>query len=69
MTRKDFNAIAAAFKQSQADIDHPTSILVTDEEKLDAHLGLGIAVGRVADVLAASNPNFDRARFFKAALS
>lgn len=66
MTRKDFNAIAAAFKQARADIEATDSLFRTDAERLDAHLGVSIAVQRVTDVLAASNPNFDRVRFLKA---
>jgi hypothetical protein len=66
MTRKDFNSIAAAFKQASHDIQ--TTDLLEDGERIAAFLGLESALDRIIPVLAASNPNFDRQRFITATL-
>lgn len=66
MTRKDFNAIAAAFKQARLDLEDTD--LLTDRERIDAKLGLEAGIDRVLTVLAESNVNFDRGRFITATL-
>jgi hypothetical protein len=64
MTRKHFEALAAALKAAQRDPelvpdDAPVDTQYADDKWLDA-------VYAVTDVCASFNPNFDRARFLKA---
>lgn len=66
MTRKDFNAIAAALKLARQDIEETD--LLTERERIDAKLGLEVGIDRLLTVLAESNANFDRGRFVKATL-
>jgi hypothetical protein len=57
VTRKDYEAIAAALKLAlPADNDRRSGVMVW-----------GDCVTRVAQVLEQDNPRFDRARFYKAA--
>jgi hypothetical protein len=52
MSRKDFNAIAEAFRQ-------------LNEETMN-HGAISLCAKRIANVCADSNPRFDRARFLAA---
>jgi hypothetical protein len=56
MTKKHFEALAAALRQSQIDF----------KGKFAEQVGSEDAARRIADVCARFNPNFDRARFLKA---
>lgn len=61
MSRRDYVAIAAAFRREFL-------LWSGDPDALDARLAVKSLAGRVADVLAADNPNFNRERFLTAAL-
>jgi hypothetical protein len=62
MTKKDYEAMAAAVRDARARI-----INVEDASQIDAMLdGTAYAMEHIADVLARDNPRFDRARFLTA---
>lgn len=66
MTRKDFEAIASGFAKAfdlevMQDMDSP-------ERQNLAFVGIEHAIVTVSNVLAESNPRFDRMRFFEACL-
>lgn len=58
MRKKDFQAIARAIHGAREDVNK--------NPRASAAVILTIAQNRVCDVLAASNPRFDRARFIEA---
>lgn len=60
MTRKDYVALADAFRNAR----RPAGVRV---ELSDHNRGVDWAARNVADVLAQDNPRFDRARFLAAA--
>jgi hypothetical protein len=60
MTRKDYEAIAAAIRSTVIDGEHG---IVTPDRELVA---IAAVAGRIAAALASDNPAFDRARFLKA---
>ena len=62
MTRKDYEAIAAALMAAKADIfgKEPR------ESHRDMADGANLAAEHIADVMARENPRFDRGRFLKA---
>jgi hypothetical protein len=62
MTKKDYIAIAAAIKAARADVTTKEP-RYSQRDMLD---GISLAVEHVADVFAADNPRFDRARFLAA---
>ena len=65
MSRKDFEAIAAAIKGER--MSKPENTTQQDEIALQVHYNtLDLAARSLADICAQSNPNFDRARFLKA---
>ena len=59
MTRKHFNAIAAALAEAHAEIGDMNTIV----HVADARRALDLAAAKLADVLQAENPRFDRDRF------
>jgi len=59
MSKKHFEALAAALQANRAVEGGMGFYKFSEEQWLDG-------VGRVADVCASFNPNFDRARFLKA---
>ena len=60
MTRKDYEAIAKAINATMGDApeDH--------DKKVSWQRGLAHLVGRLEQVFAADNPNFDQSKFAKA---
>ena len=68
MTRKDYVALAAALTEAHEDVESST-LLNDDYCKLNAHIGIDLAVDAIASVLAANNPAFDRRRFVAAVRS
>lgn len=56
MTRKDYYALADAIATTRIDYEYNP----------DALSGVSYVTRKIADVLAADNPRFDRARFFAA---
>ena len=58
MTRKDFEAIAAAVKEV---VDRPLA-----QENLEMRVMATAIAGKLADVCAGSNGRFDRGRFLRA---
>ena len=62
MTKRDFQAIARAIHESEI-----SQLRICDENQknivLECHSG---TASRIANVLAESNPRFDRARFIEA---
>lgn len=58
MTRRDFTAIAAALADSRPPGDNSKAYWLLGQWSADVH--------GIADVLAADNPRFDRARFYRA---
>lgn len=68
MTRKDYVKIAAVLAESKP-ISHK-SVRPLDrnesEWRVPAAIQWSDTAGRMADMLSADNPNFDRARFYKA---
>lgn len=65
MTRKDYVAIAGAFAQAHADVQ--ASTFFDASTGADALIGIDLVLDRIATVLAADNPRFDRGRFIAAA--
>lgn len=63
MTRKDYVAIAAAIMAARRDI----KLKEPHESHADMWDGASLAAEHIAEVMAADNPRFDRARFLKAA--
>ena len=63
MTRKDYIEIADKLAWALAYADGCQSA----DERACAHGAVGVAIHGIADVLAADNPRFDRARFIGAA--
>ena len=61
MTRKDYVAIAAAFKWT-----HPGAVLEGSSGIERRLTQWAFDVRKVADVLHADNPRFDRIRFYEA---
>lgn len=59
MTRKDYAAIAAALAEARE--------IAGQTQGSVGRIGVAIATQQVAEVLAADNPRFDRARFLAAA--
>lgn len=57
MTRKDYEAFAAAFR--------PLVIRSASEPLTEYHTMM-LVVGKTADIFARDNPHFDRARFYTA---
>jgi hypothetical protein len=62
MTRKDYEAIAAAFRYARSDI----LTKEPDASHADMLDGAALAAEHIATTMAADNPAFDRARFLKA---
>jgi len=60
MTRKDYIAIAAALREASAPV-WASQIFPTSGEEMRQDI-----IGRIASVLQADNPHFDRARFLAA---
>ena len=58
MSKKDYQAIARAIHEARG--------LTATAEKLDPGSGINRVAHLLADVLAAENPRFDRARFVEA---
>lgn len=63
MTRKDYIALAEALSMARAQV----SIITRQAASHAAMVALDHACDRIADVLAADNARFDRARFLTAA--
>ena len=64
MTRKDFELIANAIKATRA--NHERDAAAGFQYQADFMDGVNAATYTLADALATTNPNFDRARFLKA---
>lgn len=62
MTRKDYVALAAAFKRAHALVD----VMYDHPYSQTAHVAIDTAIEEVADTLAADNPRFDMERFLTA---
>lgn len=69
MSRKDYVAIAAAFRDSLGIYEGYAEYGVELDGDPQGHVldALTVAANKIADVLANDNPNFDRERFLKAA--
>lgn len=65
LTRKDFEAIASGFRNS-FDLDMLQDVKGHPERENLAFVGIEHAIMSVANVLAESNPRFDRMKFFEA---
>lgn len=63
MTRKHFNAIAAALKESNDDL---VESITSDDDLWLLNRAHEYTCYNIANVCAAENPNFDRKRFLEA---
>lgn len=60
MSKKNYQVIARALYESR-EPDNPVGVFVPTASEMRMDI-----IGRIADVLAAGNPRFDRARFLEA---
>jgi len=70
LSKKHFDQLAAQFAKTQPNIGSPDVVdALTAQEyrvRVERHRQWDIDVVAVADVLSASSPRFDRARFYRA---
>jgi type IV secretory pathway TrbF-like protein len=72
MTKKDFEAIAAKVAEVRSEYVENARVAYHDGEHVhrrsleSAVMGMDVAVTRISEALAASNPRFDRLKFLQA---
>jgi hypothetical protein len=67
MTRKDFEMIAGAMAKAARWSEAKAANTTSPEYAQGRSVGIWLATHNLADVLAETNPAFDRERFLKAA--